>query len=260
MSVAKRKIVLKKLKEHNTIWHPESTLVFKSQKERLVIGRYVDGNLIQLDDTAIDLCDEYEFKPDESLFETMSGEDNSDENPTPSKNTDNDEEETQGSGDEGMEQGDDGNEENETRGSDDDMEQEEKEESEDQEEQEEKKESVANNIENKTYETSVDILEKDNQQYCDKENILESKGECFPIIDMCHNLLQEVTQKETKLKNFLVDLQGSLDSERELSHNLSLELNMTKEKLVSTEDELSSLQAKYDVIKQKFDTMKSIFA
>ena len=77
MSSAKRKLVLKKLNSHNTIWHPESTLVFKSQKERLVIGRYVDEQLIPLDEEALDLCDEWKFNPDESLLETGNEEDES---------------------------------------------------------------------------------------------------------------------------------------------------------------------------------------
>ena len=65
---ASQKIVLKKLTAHNTIWHPESTLVFKSQKDRLVIGRYVDDELIPLDDEAMSLCDTWKFRPDESLL------------------------------------------------------------------------------------------------------------------------------------------------------------------------------------------------
>jgi len=69
MSDSSKKIVLKKLNSHNTIWHPESTLVFKSQKDRLVIGRYVDDEIIPLDDIAINLCETWKFKPDESLFE-----------------------------------------------------------------------------------------------------------------------------------------------------------------------------------------------
>ena len=69
MSTSSKKIVLKKLNAHNTIWHPESTLVFKSQKDRLVIGRYVDDEIIPLDDEALSLCETWKFKPDESLFE-----------------------------------------------------------------------------------------------------------------------------------------------------------------------------------------------
>lgn len=71
MSETKRKIILKKIKRGalDTIWHPESTLVFKSQKERLVIGRIVDDEFQSLDEDAIALCDEWKFKPDETLIE-----------------------------------------------------------------------------------------------------------------------------------------------------------------------------------------------
>ena len=64
-----KKIVLKNLTAHNTIWHPDSTLVFKSRKDRLVIGRYVDDELIPLDNDALHLCEVWKFKPDESLFD-----------------------------------------------------------------------------------------------------------------------------------------------------------------------------------------------
>ena len=66
---SKRKIVLKSLKKLKTIWHPESTLVYKSKKERLVIGRYVDEEFIPLDEEALELCEEWNMKPDESLYE-----------------------------------------------------------------------------------------------------------------------------------------------------------------------------------------------
>jgi len=69
MSESKRKIVLKKLSALNTVWHPESSLVFKSQQERLVIGQYVDKKLVSLDEEMLALCDEWNFKPDESLLE-----------------------------------------------------------------------------------------------------------------------------------------------------------------------------------------------
>ena len=69
---ASGKIMLKKLKELNTIWHPDSTLVFKSKDEKLVIGRWVDSALIDLDDTAIQLCETWKFKIDESLVEQTS--------------------------------------------------------------------------------------------------------------------------------------------------------------------------------------------
>lgn len=63
------KIILKKLKEYDTMWHPDSTLVFKSSTEKLVIGRYVDNELISLDEKALELCERFKFKYDSSLIE-----------------------------------------------------------------------------------------------------------------------------------------------------------------------------------------------
>jgi hypothetical protein len=63
------KIILKKLKELNTIWHPESTLVFKSKEQQLVTGRWENSAFIELDDVALELCDTWKFKVDESLIE-----------------------------------------------------------------------------------------------------------------------------------------------------------------------------------------------
>ena len=74
MSDQKKKLVYKKLTAHNTIWHPESTLVFKSQKERLVIGRLQDSEIVYLDEQSLELCDQWNFKPDESLIHEESEE------------------------------------------------------------------------------------------------------------------------------------------------------------------------------------------
>ncbi len=79
MSSGKRKIILKKLTGYNTVWHPESTVVFKSEKERLVIGRFVDKELIPLDQECLELCDEWSFKPDESLLDEEESADGNDD-------------------------------------------------------------------------------------------------------------------------------------------------------------------------------------
>lgn len=68
MSVTKNKIVLKKLKELDTIWHPESGLVFKSATDKVVISRWVNEENIPLDDEAIELCEKWKFKYDISVF------------------------------------------------------------------------------------------------------------------------------------------------------------------------------------------------
>ena len=67
--MTKGKIILKRNKLINKIWHPESTLVFKSSTEKLVIGRLDGSDIIPLDDEAIDLCVQWKFKYDTSLVE-----------------------------------------------------------------------------------------------------------------------------------------------------------------------------------------------
>jgi chemotaxis protein histidine kinase CheA len=78
-SNSKGKIVLKKNKIVNKIWHPESTLVFSPEK--LVIGRFKDGSVISLDDYALDLCVQWKFKYDTSLVEEEDITDSDDEEP-----------------------------------------------------------------------------------------------------------------------------------------------------------------------------------
>jgi len=65
----KGKIVLKKNTIINKIWHPESTLVFKSSKEKLVIGRFHENEFVSLDDEALELCVQWKFKYDTSLVD-----------------------------------------------------------------------------------------------------------------------------------------------------------------------------------------------
>lgn len=69
MSSKAAKIRLKKNKTINKIWHPESTLVFKSAKEKKVIGRFLDEKFIPLDEEALTLCEEWHFKFDANLVE-----------------------------------------------------------------------------------------------------------------------------------------------------------------------------------------------
>ena len=70
-ATAKQSIKLKKLSKHNTTWHPESTLVFKSPgtgKDKVVIGRWIDDELIPLDEEAVTLCETWAFTPDPDLM------------------------------------------------------------------------------------------------------------------------------------------------------------------------------------------------
>ena len=59
------KIALKKLKTKNlnTIYHPETKLVFKSMQEKVVVGVYDEAtdSLLPLDDEAVGLCEKWKF-------------------------------------------------------------------------------------------------------------------------------------------------------------------------------------------------------
>jgi len=80
-SESKKQLVLRKLSKMGTTWHPESTCVFKApgttKKDRVVIGRWVDDEFISLDEDALALCEEWDFKPDESLLADASEEEQS---------------------------------------------------------------------------------------------------------------------------------------------------------------------------------------
>ena len=84
MSHLKGKIALKKNNIINKIWHPESTLVFKSATEKLVIGRFFGNEFISIDEKTLDLCVQWKFKYDASLVDeeevTASDDEKNDEN------------------------------------------------------------------------------------------------------------------------------------------------------------------------------------
>ena len=55
------KIVLVKHKTLEKLYHPESNLVFKSNKERIVIGKCVDNIIVKLTDEDIEQCKRWRF-------------------------------------------------------------------------------------------------------------------------------------------------------------------------------------------------------
>ena len=88
-----RKVVLKKNKSIDKIWHPDSALVFKSLEEKIVIGRLENGKVITLDEIALSLCEEWKFKYDETLLpENEQDENEQDENEQDENEQDEDEE------------------------------------------------------------------------------------------------------------------------------------------------------------------------
>ena len=64
MSSKSIKLVLKKNKKLDKIYHPETSLVFKSATEKIVIGRIEDDEFVPLDQLCVDLCLQNNFKYD----------------------------------------------------------------------------------------------------------------------------------------------------------------------------------------------------
>ena len=95
MSSDKNKIVLKKIKDSTHILHPDSKLVLQSSKERIVIGRYVDNEIIPLNDESIELCDKWNFKYDKTFLKSDDIED-TEEAEAEAEAEDNEEEEGEG--------------------------------------------------------------------------------------------------------------------------------------------------------------------
>jgi hypothetical protein len=59
---AKPQIVIRMNKDINKYWNPETTLVFKSKDDRVVIGSYKEDVLHSLNDDDINTCEKYGFK------------------------------------------------------------------------------------------------------------------------------------------------------------------------------------------------------
>ena len=72
----KKKITLKKLAVHDTLWHEDSRLVFKSKTQKLVVGLLGDDDKsIVVNDETLDLCEKWGFKIDPALVESESDDD-----------------------------------------------------------------------------------------------------------------------------------------------------------------------------------------
>ena len=66
-TIPKKKVrtnVLKRIRSINKYYHPETGMVFKSKDEKVVIGKYVNGEVISLDNDDIEICKKYCFKVD----------------------------------------------------------------------------------------------------------------------------------------------------------------------------------------------------
>jgi len=60
--VEKKTFIIRKNKELDMFWNPETTLVFKSKEEKVVIGSCKDNKVIPLTDEDIKNCEKYSLK------------------------------------------------------------------------------------------------------------------------------------------------------------------------------------------------------
>ena len=223
MSAAKRKLRLVKLKKYNTIWHPDSTLVFKSQKERFVIGRLVDKELVPLDDEAIELAEQWKLKIDESLLESESEEKDSEEGSDDGSNDEDSQEEN----------------------SQEENSQEEENNQEEEQSQEEQSQNEENSHEAHEEENLVEVAkEKDNLQL--KESEKTPKALTVDTSFRDNELTNEIMQNARKTVDLIIGLETKLEI-------------VSKEK-TELQTSYDDLKEKYDAIMNKFNTMKSLFA
>ena len=235
MSTAKRKIILKKLSAFNTVWHPDSGLVFKSQKERLVIGSYVDNNIVDLDEISLALCEEWNFKPDESLF--VNEEEGEEQKEEASESADEEQKE-------------------EASESADEEQHEEASESADEEQHEEASESAGEEKEKEKDQEEDSESAGEEEQYIHKENVIES------------NISEVCSKERSDIQPHLIKFHKDVDIlSKDLASTLTPLFVDLQKKIMQLEKELKQktrdneeLQSKYNAMDQKFKTMKSLFS
>ena len=98
--------LLKKIKGSTHILHPESTLVFKSAKDRIVIGRYENDTIIELDNKTVKLCEKWNYKYDTSLSVKSNSDEEESKDDDEEESKDDDEEESKDEDDDAEDNGD----------------------------------------------------------------------------------------------------------------------------------------------------------
>jgi hypothetical protein len=233
MSTNKSKIVLKMLKELGTLWHSQSTLVFKSPTEKKVTGRFENGEFIELDDTALELIEEWGFKVDQETFDRLYKDNGS-------------------AGDENGSAGEDKEGEDKKVDSEDD---------------------VDDIVQNKPLEVEdqiriekvdTEVVKPEVVKPISKEKVVikgSANAEVKSKIDV-KTILSSFYEKfvETGLSELVISHQAEVDCLESRLAKTEEELDNTKEELAQKQNDFKELSEKYDAIKKKFDTMKSIFS
>ncbi len=235
-----KKIVLKVLKTHKTIWHPESRLVFKARNDRVVIGSLDSEkkNILPMDEESIALCESWGFKPDESLLEDDDGEAGEHEGQETERPQD-DESEKQES-------------EEESEKESDDQKQESEEESDDQ-----KQESETQEDDQKQ---ESETQEDDQKQESETQEVESCNEKEWAIV---RKLQQQV---ESRMNNLEVINRQKIKKLTEEKEEIERKINEVIKEKEETElrikqvvKEREQFEKNYETLKNKFDTMKSLF-
>ena len=273
------KITIKNNKNIGKIWHQESTLVFKSAKEKLVIGRCENNKIIPLDDEALELCTQWKFKYDTSLVEEVdegddTNEEESEEEEESDKKTKKFDKDKQESEDDDDESEDDESEESKEQDKleedkPDELEEEQQEDKPDEleEEQEEQQEDKPDELEEEEEEQEEDKPDKLEEE--DKSDELEEEKVSYKNIKKQKSKNNDVLPKE-KVVNDTNDLQLSelfdlhMAASVQLSDNLrSIISNIQSEadaKCAALNKELLDTKSKLKIMTQDCDDAKAKFA
>jgi hypothetical protein len=219
--MSKKVLKFQRLKELDTIWHPETKLVLKSATEKIVIGRYVDSTFIPLDETALELCELHKFKYDESLLTNAV-------------------EEEEGGEEEGEEQ--------EEGGEEEEQEQEEGGEEEEDAGEEEGEEEVGGEEEGEEEEQPVveSVPEPTPVPQQKKESVAKKSADD-----------SDFSAKFVFMNKYLSEVSSSVDNRIK---NYEDEIAKLKESISKKNKEYESLDEKYTKLNTKFEGIKNLFS
>ena len=219
MSETKRpKISLKKLAEFNTVWHEQSALVFKSNKELVVVGKLVNKKIVRLTENDIADCENFRFK-----YEII-------------KEEEVEEEETDGSNIEEPEA-------EEAKAEEPEAEETEAEETEAEE---------AKAEETKAEEAKAEEPEPDSEpeKPAKVTTILETKSSDFIYtINNLKDMWEATTEQNTRT---IYSLENELEQHTSKIYSLEIELENKKKDFVDLQDLYDKMKLKFDGIKQLF--------
>ena len=211
------RLKFKRLKEYDTIWHEDSKLVFKSATEKLVVGRYVDGKMIKLDEEALEICKEWKFKYDETLL----------------KNEEEEEEEEEEEGEEEGEEGE-GEEEGEEEGG------------------EEGEEVVSEEAVSEEAVSEEAVSEEAvSEEAVSDEAVSEEKSKNEVVIakkepNIVVSNKEDFSVKFVFLNKCLNELSSSVDSHKKNSEN----------EICTLKDNISKRNKEYDILKNNYDNLE----